>query len=325
MNGKIVVLKPKTASEKKTRTVVDVIRFTPDTLKSWKLPDFQRPVKINEKVRALAEQLKVDRGVMPGIITLGVIDGVTYLIDGQHRREAFLISGLDEGYTDVRIHYFESLADAGEEFVRLNSQLVRMRPDDILRGLEASVSALVEIRKRCPFVGYDMIRRGPGSPIVSMSMVLRAWRGSSTDVPSPHGVATSASSLAATLTDEEARPLIDFLTIAVEGFGRDPEYSRLWGSLNVILCMWLYRRMVLTQYSPKTPRLTREVFKKCLMSLSANEDYLDWLLGRHLGERDRSPAYNKVKTTFAHRIEIETGKKPHMPSPAWASHSGGRK
>jgi hypothetical protein len=302
-----------------------VIRFTPDTLKNWRLPDFQRPIKINEKVRALAEQLKADGGVMPGIITLGIIDGATYLIDGQHRREAFMISALEEGYTDVRMHYFESMADAGEEFVRLNSQLVRMRPDDILRGLEASVPALVEIRRRCPFVGYDMIRRGPTSPIVSMSMVLRAWRGSSTDVPSPHGVAASASSLAQTLTDEEARPLIDFLTLAAEGFGRDPEYARLWGSLNVILCMWLYRRMVLSQYSPKTPRLTKEQFKKCMMSLSANEDYLDWLVGRHLGERDRSPAYNKIKTTFAQRIDIDTGKKPLMPSPAWSSHSGGRR
>lgn len=323
--GKIVTLRPKTASEKKTRTVVDTIRFTQDTLKSWRLPEFQRPIKINEKVRALAEQLKADGGVMPGIITLGVINGTTYLVDGQHRREAFLISGLDEGYTDIRTHYFESMADAGDEFVRLNSQLVRMRPDDILRGLESSVEALRHIRQQCPFVGYDMIRRGPTSPIVSMSMILRAWRGSSTDVPSPHGIATSAQNLAQTLTDEEARGLIDFLKLAVDGFGRDPEYARLWGSLNIILCMWLYRRMVLSQYSPKTPRLTKEVFKKCLMSLSANEDYLDWLVGRHLGERDRSPAYNKVRVAFAHRIEIETGKKPHMPAPAWASHSGGRR
>jgi hypothetical protein len=198
---------------------------------------------------------------------------------------------------------------------------VRMRPDDILRGLEGSVAALTEIRKQCPFVGYDMIRRGPTSPIVSMSMILRAWRGSSTDVPSPHSGTGSAQSLATTLTDEESRALIDFLKLAVDGFGRDPEYARLWGSLNVILCMWLYRRMVITQYSPKTPRLTKDGFKKCLMSLSANADYLDWLVGRHLGERDRSPAYNKIRSSFAQRIEIETGKKPSMPAPAWSSHS----
>lgn len=318
-------LKPKTASEKKTRTVVDTIRFTPETLKNWKLPEFQRDVKINEKVRTLAEQLKEDDGVMPGIITLGVVDGVTYLIDGQHRREAFMISGLEEGFSDVRIHYFNSMADAGEEFVKLNSQLVRMRPDDILRGLENSVQALREIRKKCPFVGYDMIRRGTHSPIVSMSMILRAWRGSSTEVPAPHGVAASAKSLAETLTDDELRGLIGFLSCAIEGFGRDPEYARLWGGLNIVLCMWLYRRMVLSQWSPQTPRLTQATFAKCLMSLSASAPYMDWLVGRHLGERDRSPAYNKLKTLFAQRLETETGKKVRMPSPAWAAHSGQRK
>lgn len=320
MSGKIVTLKPKTPSEKRTRTVVDTVSFTCDTLRNWRLPDFQRPVKVNDKVRALAEQLKIDDGVMPGIITLGIVDGVTYLIDGQHRREAFLISGLEQGYTDVRTHYFETLAEAGDEFVKLNSQLVRMRPDDILRGLERSVHALAEIRKQCPFVGFDMIRRGPTSPIVSMSMVLRAWRGSVYDVPSPQS-SSSTRNLATTLSDDESRGLIDYLRLAVDGLGREPEYARLWGSLNTIICMWLYRRMVLTQHSAKTPRLTKELFKKCLMSLSANADYLDWLVGRHLGERDRSPAYHKIRNAFAHRLEIETGKKPSMPAPAWASHS----
>lgn len=321
----IITLKPKTASEKKTRTVVDTVRFTPETIGNWKLPPFQRDVKVNEKVRQLAEQLKEDGGVMPGIITLGVVGGVTYLIDGQHRRESFLISGLDEGYSDVRVHYFDNMAEAGEEFVKLNSQLVRMRPDDILRGLENSVPALQEIRKRCPFVGYDMIRRGDRAPIVSMSMILRAWRGSSTEVPAPHGVAASAKSLAETLTDDEMRGLIGFLTCAFEGFGREPEYARLWGGLNIVLCMWLYRRMVLSQWSPQTPRLTQTMFSKCLMSLSASDTYQDWLVGRHLGERDRSPAYSKLKTLFAARLELETGKKVRMPSPAWATHASGAK
>jgi hypothetical protein len=322
-NGKIIPLK--TASEKKTRTVVDTIRFTRDTVINWKLPDFQRPLKVNAKVLALAEEIKRDGGVLPGIITLGVLNGTTYKVDGQHRCEAFLLSGLDEGFTDIRTHYFDSIGDMADEYVRLNQQLVRMRPDDILRGIEPSSPPLQEIRKRCPFVGYDMIRRSERSPIVSMSMVLRAWRGSSTEVPAPHGVAASASSLGQTLTDEEARPLIDFLHCALDGFGRDPEYVRLWGGLNVILCMWLYRRMVITQWSPRTPRLTKEQFKKCLMSLSANEDYLDWLVGRHLGERDRSPAYNKIRSSFAQRLEMETGKKVSMPSPAWSTHSSGRR
>lgn len=321
MNGKIIPLK--TSSEKKTRTTVDTIHFTRDEINSWKNPPFQRPLRINEKVKAIASQIKEDGGVLPGIITLGVLSGVKYLVDGQHRRQAFLLAELPDGYTDVRIHYFDTMADMGEEFVNLNSCIIRLRPDDILRGLEASVPALAEIRKRCPFVGYDMIRRGPTSPIVSMSMALRVWRGSQNEVPAPHGVASSASNLASTMTEEETRPLIDFLTCAVEGFGRDAEYARLWGSLNLMICMWLYRRTVIVQYSPNTPRLTKDQFKKCLMSLSANAGYLDWLVGRNLGERDRSPAYDRIRQAFVKRIEADTGKKPRMPAPAWATHSSG--
>ena len=51
------------------------------------------------------------------------------------------------------------MAEMGDAFVALNSRLVNMRPDDILRGLEGSIPALQEIRASCPFVGYDQIRQ----------------------------------------------------------------------------------------------------------------------------------------------------------------------
>jgi hypothetical protein len=56
------------------------------------------------------------------------------------------------------------MADMGEEFVNLNSQLVTMRPDDIRRGLEGTIEALPTIRRECPFVGYDMIVGSASSP-----------------------------------------------------------------------------------------------------------------------------------------------------------------
>src|SRR5262245_34334482 len=101
------IVKPQTPVEKKTRTVVDTIMVTPKLLEAWQSPPFQRPVRENEKVRLLAEELKDNGGVWPGIITLGIFEGVTYIIDGQHRKFSFLLSGLEEGYTDVRIHYFQ--------------------------------------------------------------------------------------------------------------------------------------------------------------------------------------------------------------------------
>ena len=318
MTNSLKLIKPQTPSEKKTRTVVDTILVTPKLLDTWHSPPFQRPVRENDKVLALAEELKKNGGVLPGIITLGVFNGVIYIIDGQHRIKAFRISGIDEGYSDIRTHYCESMADMGEEFVKLNSQLVRMRPDDILRGLESSVDALQRIREKCPFVGYDYIRRnGTNAPVVSMSLVVRSWRGSSNEVPSPNAAGMSAATLAMTMDEVECGHLIDFLGLAYAAFGRDIEYGRLWGGLNLMICMWLYRRVVMTQHSPKTPRLSKELFKKCLLSLSASGDYLDWLVGRVIGERDRSPAYGKVKAAFVSRLFAETGDKVSLPQPTW--------
>ena len=88
------ILRIKTTPEKKTRTVKDTIEFTRETLASWVDPPFQRPLRVNEKVLAVAEKIAADGGVIPGIWTLGVLNGVTYLIDGQHRINA-LKSTLD--------------------------------------------------------------------------------------------------------------------------------------------------------------------------------------------------------------------------------------
>lgn len=313
------LVRPQTPSEKKTRTVVDTIMVTPALLEKWKSPPFQRPVKQNEKVRALAEELKRDGGVWPGIITLAILDGVVYLIDGQHRKESFMLSGLLEGFTDVRTHYVNTMAEMGEEFVRLNSQLASMRPDDILRGLESSIEGLHKLRMHCPFIGYDSIRRNTNCPVVGVSLVLRAWRGSMGETPSHTATGMSAAAIAESMVIKEYESLIEFLNLALGGFGRDPQYGRLWSALNLIMCMWLYRRLVThPEMSSKVQPISKELFKKCLMSLSATSDYVDWLHGRQIGERDRAPAYARVKAVFAARIQAETNKKVYLPQPAWA-------
>jgi hypothetical protein len=313
----MVVPKPQSIAEKTTKTTVDTIIVTKKIALSWQTPPFQRPLRINEKVKALAEEIKRNGGVIPGVLTIGVLSNESYRLDGQHRIEAFLMSGVEEGYADIRTLFCHDMGQMGEEFVKLNSQLVRMRPDDILRGLEGAYPALSLIREKCRFVGYDMIRRGEKAPLVSMSAVLRIWRGSHQDVPATPSVA--AASLATTFTEEEADQLCAFLNVCYEAWGRDNENSRLWGALNLVICAWLYRRTVIFQHSPKTPRLTKDLFKKCLMSLSADTHYVDWLLGRHLGERDRSPAYDRIKHLFTIRLANEMGVKPKLPAPAWSN------
>lgn len=316
------IVKPRTEAERTTRTTLDTIEISPNLVQSWKLPAFQRPLRVNEKVRQLAEKIKHDDGVVPGVVTIGVLDKQQYLIDGQHRREAFLMSECVVGYVDVRIHYFDSMAEMGQEFVDLNSRIVTMRPDDILRGLEGSSETLTKLRRKCPFIGYDMIRRGEKSPLLSMSSVLRCWYGSSKETPSTSAV--SVVELVTSFTNDSCDGLVEFLGAAIAAWGRDPQYQRLWLNLNLSLTMWLWRRMVITPYSSRTPKLTPAQFQKCMMSLSADSTYIDYLLGRSLTDRDRSPCYSRMKSLFSRRLEAETGKKQLLPVPPW-SHAGGSK
>lgn len=315
MNFKIV--KPSTEAQKTTGTTLDTIELTPSLVRSWKLPPFQRPLRVNDKLLLLAQQIKREDGIIPGVMTLGVLDRERYLVDGQHRREAFLLSECIIGYADVRVLHFADMAEMGDEFVNLNSQIVKMRPDDILRGLEETYEPLRRLRRRCPFVGYDQIRRNEKAPVLSMSAALRSWVGSANEVPKAGGA--SAAQLARTFSIEDADAMIQFLDCAIGAWGREVANSRLWSNLNLCLCMWLYRRLVITPYSAKTQKIGRDTFTKCLMSVSASELYSDWLVGRNLSIRDLSPAYGRLKGIFAGRLEQETGKKPLLPQPAWSS------
>lgn len=316
------IVKPQTDAEKNTGTTLDCIEVTPNDVKSWKLPTFQRDLRVNDKVIALAEKIKAEGGVIPGVLTLGMLDKERYLVDGQHRREAFLLSGCMIGFCDVRVLHFADMAAMGDEYVNVNQPLSKMRPDDILRGLELSYEPLAKIRKRCAFVGYDYIRRNEKSPLISMSQAIRCWIGSLNEVPKSGS--GSAAHFARTLTMEDAELLIAFLNCAYTAWGRDAVNTRLWSSLNLTLCMWLYRRLVITQWSPRSPKLTPEMFTKCLMAVSAAEIYVDWLVGRNLGGHHLAPAYGRLKGLFAGRLEIETGKKAALPQPPWATSASGR-
>ena len=308
-------------TEQRSRS--DTLVITQAVLKSWKSPPFQRPLRENEKVRALIEELKVNGGVLPGVITLGQLskDRATYIIDGQHRLHAFEVSELREIYADVRIIDFDSVDEMGEEFVKLNSSLVRMRPDDVLRGLEASHKTLQLIRHLCPFVGYDQIRRNnTNSPVVGMSATLRCWAASLRETPSAS--TETAFAMASQITVEEARHLADFLNIALRAWGREYENSRLWGGLNLTLCMWLYRRLVLSpeekRGQKRFARISANQFEKCLLGLAGTAQYVDWLWGRQLGERDRAPCYRRIREAFTSRMNADGLRNTKLPGPPWA-------
>lgn len=311
------IVKPTTEAQKETRTTSDVIIVTPEIVRAWKLPKFQRALKVNEKLVAIAQDIK-ETEIIPGIITLGVLDKIVYLLDGQHRREAFLQSEAREAAVDVRYAHFDSLAEMADEYVKLNSRIVNMTADDMLRGLCEGHDELMRVSEACKFVGFGQVRRNPGSPVVSMSALLRCWFGSSPEVPALGGL--SAAVVANRLTPDETPMLIEFANLAYKAWGSEPSNHKLWLNLNLAISMWLYRRLCITPYSASTKKLSKDMFVKCLMSVAADGSYSDWLVGRAMRERDRAPAYSKVKSLFARRIEMETGVKPRLPSPDW----GGR-
>src|SRR5262249_29232418 len=184
---KVIQFKDPSKAQRQTHTKLDTIMITHELLKTWKHAAFQRTLLVNSRVREVSCRIRENDGVIPGILTLGIVGADTYLVDGQHRCEAFLISGLKEGYADVRFHWFDSVAGMAQEFEELNSALVNWKPDDILRAREHYMEPLRELRKRCPFIGYTQIRRSAGSPLISMSAVLRCWFGSEREVPGSVG------------------------------------------------------------------------------------------------------------------------------------------
>jgi hypothetical protein len=313
----IKVVKPSSTSEKLTRTTVDTIEFTHKLVASWRLPSFQRELKINAKVIACAKEITEAGGVLPGILTIGMFEGDAYIVDGQHRLSAWSQTGLQLGYADVRTCWFNDMSKMADEYVRLNSSLVKLRPDDVLRGHEASTPALSAIRHKCKFIGYDMIRRGDKSPVLSMSVFVRIWAASRQETPT----APTSENAIKLFDDEETRHAITFALICYEAWSRDREYSRLWGALNLSLCAWLYRRLVLGQdrtSETRAHKFSADEFRKCLMSLSAESAYLDYLVGRNTTDRDRAPAYARVRQLFQKRIFTDTGRKIRMPEPPWS-------
>jgi len=317
----IVYLKGKEAP-KASRSSMETLIFSRTEIEGWHLPKFQRPVRVNAKVLELSEEMKRNGGVVPGVLTLGRLgaDKTFYTVDGQHRIEAFKMSDLGECIADVRIMIFDSMADMADEFVRLNGRLVNMRPDDILRGLEESMPALRKMRANCDCVSYGQVRRGDSrSAVIGMSMLLRSWHLSHPEVPSSS--APPAHALAAAFDNAEADKLIAFMNVARAAWGNDPENYRLWGGLNLTITMWMWRRLVLDRERgvKRYVTLNAEGFRKCLMSVSADSSYLDWLVGRALSERDRSPCFNRLKAIFIKRLQQDTSAKIMIMTPAWAS------
>lgn len=299
------------------RSKMDTVICSLEDIAAWRLPPCQRIFRENAKVRAIAKEIKASGGVVPGVITLGTVPphDVFYIVDGNHRIEAFRLSCVPEMWADVRIVQFDSMAELAKEFTRLNGYIARMSNDDLLRAAEEYVPALGKIRTACPFVGYHAVRKNRSSPMITMSQVLRCWAISSSDscMTNPVG---SVVEVAESLTDESVESLIRFLTCVYEAWGDSKEYLRLWSGLNLTLCMWCWRRMVEREKFATTSRydfVNIRDFTKCLMALSTGT-YIDWLLNRRLSDRDRGPAYDRIRKLWFRALAPQ---KVRFPYPDW--------
>lgn len=313
------------APETPTRMGMETLLLTPEILKSWKLPDFQAPLRMNAKVRQIADELRAQAGdtaAISGVLTIGVLPGdtVLYLLDGQHRRAAAIDSGRSEFIADVRVKMFASMKDMAQEYLELNTPISRKTPDDQLRALHERCTPLQLITEKCPYIGYRYIRANPEAPVVSMSAVIRRWRGSGYETPAITGMGGGAIGMATQLTTEDAEQIIKFMQVAFSAWGKDMENARMWAALNMTMCMWLWRVLVLDRDRSGSRRyavLSVEQFQHCLMAASADGDYAAWLAGRNMAERDRAPCYRRLRGIFLARLQKDMAGKTKMPQPAW--------
>jgi hypothetical protein len=309
---------------KAERSKMETLQLTPDILNTWILPPFQAPLKLNAKLLQIADELAEQNGTpaISGILTLGILPNDTslYLLDGQHRRAAAIESGKKEFLADVRVRAFDTMEEMAQEYLKLNTPISRKSPDDQLRALQESSKPLQMITKECPYIGYRYIRANPDSPVVGMAAVLRRWRGAGFETPSTTGAAGGAAELALHLTIEDAEQIIQFMQVAFTAWKKDIENSRLWSALNMTMCMWMWRNLVLDRDRSGSRRyvvLTTDQFRRCLMAVSADTDYVDWLGGRNMSERDRAPCYRRLRGIFTSRLQSETNDRFKMPSPGW--------
>jgi hypothetical protein len=156
-----------------------------------------------------------------------------------------------------------------------------------------------------------------------MSAALRSWFGSGMTTP---GLQGQAQILVERLDEHQRGLMIAFFNIAYSAWGRDRQYSRMWGNLNLTMCMYLYRRLVLDDSKRRIPPLPKDMYRKALMSVSADNKYNDWLQGRHMTERDRAPCYKRLKEIFIDRLTKEYNGKLYkgIPKPDWLTDNPGR-
>jgi hypothetical protein len=218
---------------------------------------------------------------------------------------------------ELRWEFFDDYAKMALRFDKLQRHMAKMKPDDGLRALEHSVPVLAYIKKSCLFVGYGKIQRAEStSASLSMSVLVRCWVGSESAVPTSSPGA--ARELVQAMDQSTAERCVEFATLAFRAWENNSEFGPLWGTVNLTLCIWLYRRMVLAPSTEVKP-MTREQFGRFLMALT-DDDYIEFLRGKQMTRNSRNAVMTRLETrltTFLKKVDPKV-RRPCLPKRDWA-------
>lgn len=252
-----------------------LVRINPkEFFPRFPLPSCQRAFRPSAKKRAEVLEEMIRTGRIPGQILLGTINGTDlYLVDGQHREIICLDAGIETILAEVRVRRFANMDELVKEYIRCNSKIASHTSGDQLKALVTLYpTTLGFISKKCSFVSFSSRRIDGGKANVNFSMCISAWTHSKRNKPTDGGFG-KVEDMARDLTPADAAQLAEFLKLAHDAWGREPAIATLWGNLNLTLCMWLYRRVVLaatvapSRRKKAVTQVTPVQFRNALMEL----------------------------------------------------------
>ena len=297
--------------------------LTKEMVKAWEPPPFQRRVSVTREFRKLLEQIKRD-GYIVSAIYLGIWNGKTYIVDGNHRTAAFFSSERSTMRAPVIIRHYvngpDGLIQMCEDFLSISKHIKPPRPDDMLKALGATTGHVGLIEKACPFIGYSNLWKGKEFPVVNMARVIRCLAISKQDVP--NSPSAGALDLARALTPEDTHCLITFMRGAFRAWGRDAEFRPMWGTLNLTLGLWFYRRMTSgPDFHGKGEPMSPLPFSRYLVALAMSDRYRSLMAGKsgmRMHDPDtRNPVCREFMRVFARKLKKENLKNIFLPIPKW--------
>lgn len=321
------------------RPIQETIVIKPGEIAGWTRPDFQRPLIPNQDVQDMARAMMLEAGqdkerlcTIPGTLLFGRHAGRDYMYDGQHRifgafalacglrtldnSSEFLVEGGARPLVAIatkETRVFETMAEMARAFVAAQKKLVALKPDDNLRALEYTNTYLRDLREACPFIGYEKNKNTNERIRISMSAAIRTWFGSgATPATGPE-----CSRAASYLDAHETKNLIAFFTACEHAGWVDKNWPNLWGTLNIGINMWLWRKLVLGKENKfrggsDFMALSAMEYAECMKGLK-NPDYAKFLKARSLRFQDREVTYDYIKELFLPELmrqEIKGAKFP---------------